>query len=91
MVTVRVPTALRKLTQNAEEVRVEGKTVGEVIGALERAHPGMKERLCDEKGQLRRFVNIFVRDEDVRFQKNLDTEVRDGDEISIVPAIAGGR
>lgn len=90
MVTVRVPTALRKLTQSQEEVSVQGKTVREVIASLEAGYPGMRERLCDEKGQLRRFVNLFVRDEDVRFLQNLDTPVRDGDEISIIPAIAGG-
>lgn len=91
MITVRVPTALRKLTQNQEEVTVQAATVRELIDQLEVNYPGMRERLCDEKGQLRRFVNLFVRDEDVRFQKNLDTPVHDGDEVSIIPAIAGGR
>ncbi|MEK6608840.1 MAG: ubiquitin-like small modifier protein 1 [Myxococcota bacterium] len=90
MVTVRVPTPLRKLTQGQEEVFATGGTVGELIEALEKSYPGLKERLCDESGQLRRFVNIFVRDEDVRFLKNLDTPVKDGDEVSIIPAIAGG-
>lgn len=90
MVTVRVPNALTKLTQNQSEVRVEGKTVREIIEALEAGYPGIRERLCDDKGQLRRFVNMFVREEDIRFQQNLDTPVHDGDEVSIIPAIAGG-
>jgi molybdopterin synthase sulfur carrier subunit len=91
MATVRIPTPLRKLTQGAEEVQASGKNVGEIIATLERNHPGLKERICDEKGAVRRFVNIFVKDEDIRFLQNLDTPVGDSDEISIVPAIAGGR
>jgi MoaD family protein len=90
MATVRIPTPLRKYTQGQEEVTAAGKTVGELIGDLEAKYPGIKERICDEKGALRRFVNVFVKDEDVRFQKNLDTPVADADEVSIVPAIAGG-
>jgi molybdopterin synthase sulfur carrier subunit len=90
MPTVRIPTPLRKLTQGAEEVPAAGKTVGELIGDLERRFPGLKERICDDSGAVRRFVNIFVRDEDIRFLQNLDTPIKDGDEISIVPAIAGG-
>ncbi len=90
MALVRIPTPLRKLTANQEEVTVAGKNVGEIIAALEAAHPGIKERICDDKGQVRRFVNVFVRDEDIRFQQNLDTPVGDNDEVSIVPAIAGG-
>jgi MoaD family protein len=90
MATVRIPTPLRKLTQGSEEVPAAGKTVGELIGDLEKRFPGIKERICDESGAVRRFVNIFVRDEDIRFLQNLDTPVKDGDEVSIVPAIAGG-
>jgi sulfur-carrier protein len=90
MATVRIPTPLRKLTQGAEEVSASGKNVGELIADLERQFPGIKERICDEKGAVRRFVNIFVKDEDIRFQQNLDTPIADGDEVSIVPAIAGG-
>jgi sulfur-carrier protein len=90
MATVRIPTPLRKLTQGAEEVTAIGKNVGELIADLEKNFPGIKERICDEKGAVRRFVNIFVKDEDIRFQQNLDTPVGDNDEVSIVPAIAGG-
>jgi sulfur-carrier protein len=90
MATVRIPTPLRKLTQGAEEVSVAGKNVGELIADLEAKFPGIKERICDDKGAVRRFVNIFVKDEDIRFQQNLDTPVGENDEVSIVPAIAGG-
>jgi molybdopterin synthase sulfur carrier subunit len=88
-VTVRIPTPLRTLTGGADEVTAEGKTVGEVIDDLERKHPGIKERLCDDKG-VRRFVNVYANDEDIRFLENLATELKDGDSVSIVPAIAGG-
>jgi len=90
MATVRIPTPLRKLTQGAEEVSASGKNVGELIADLERQFPGIKERICDEKGAVRRFVNIFVKDEDIRFQQNLETPIADSDEVSIVPTIAGG-
>jgi molybdopterin synthase sulfur carrier subunit len=90
MATVRIPTPLRKLTQGAEEVHASGKNVDEILTDLERNHPGLKSRICDEQGAVRRFVNIFVKDEDIRFLQNLDTPVGDSDEISIVPAIAGG-
>ena len=90
MAIVRIPTPLRKLTGGAEEVQASGKSVGELIGELEKKYPGIKERICDESGSVRRFVNIFVKDEDIRFLQNLDTPVKDGDEVSIVPAIAGG-
>jgi sulfur-carrier protein len=90
MITVRVPTQLRTLTGGAGEVSVEGATVGEVLKALEVAHPGFAERLFDEKGDLRRFVNVFVADEDGRFLDGLSTTVRDGETLSIVPAVAGG-
>jgi len=90
MPTVRIPTPLRKLTGGLEEVAAAGANVGELIADLEKKYPGMKERLCDATGQVRRFVNIFQNDEDIRFLQNLDTPVKDSDEISIVPAIAGG-
>jgi sulfur-carrier protein len=90
MATVRIPTPLRKLTGGLEEVQVQGATVGALLLALEQAHPGIRERIFDDKGQVRRFVNIFANEEDIRFLSNLDTPVKDGDEISIVPAIAGG-
>ena len=90
MATVRIPTPLRKLTGGAEEVSVTSKNVGELIGDLERKFPGIKERICDDTGAVRRFVNIFVKDEDIRFLQNLDTPLGDKDEVSIVPAIAGG-
>ncbi len=90
-VRVKIPTPLRKLAGGADAVEVEGKTIGEVLDDLEAKHPGFKEKLLDEKGALRRFVNVYYGDEDVRFLKGLETEVRDGAEVSIVPAIAGGR
>jgi len=71
-------------------VQAQGKSVGELIGELEKKYPGIKERICDESGSVRRFVNIFVKDEDIRFLQNLDTPLGDKDEVSIVPAIAGG-
>lgn len=89
-VTVRVPTPLQRLTNNQAEVQVDGGTVSEVLDDLERRFPGMKERLCDENGRLRRFVNIYVADEDIRFKENEATPVPDGAELSIIPAIAGG-
>ena len=88
--TVRVPTTLRTLTAGASEVQVEGGTVGQVLDSLEAAHPGFKERLMDDDGGLRRFVNVFVADDDVRFLKGMDTPVPDGDTVSIIPAVAGG-
>lgn len=89
-VTVRVPTPLRNLTDDQAAVTAEGSTVQEVVDDLERRHPGIRERLVDESGQLRRFVNVFVDDEDIRFQQGLPTAVRDGATVSIVPAVAGG-
>ncbi|MBW2509751.1 MAG: MoaD/ThiS family protein [Deltaproteobacteria bacterium] len=89
-VTVRIPTPLRTLTGGADEVPANGGTVAEVIESLEANHPGMKDRLCDDKG-VRRFVNLYANDEDIRFLDNLETTLEDGDTLSIVPAIAGGR
>lgn len=91
MANVRIPTPLRKLTLGQELVSVPAATVGELITALEAKHPGLRERLLDDKGQVRRFVNIFVGEEDIRFQKGLDTPLADSSDVSIVPAIAGGR
>ncbi len=89
-VTVRVPTTLRTLTGGASEVSVEGATVGDVFEQLEAAHPGFAERLLDGEGGLRRFVNVFVADDDVRFLEGLATPVPDGETVSIIPAVAGG-
>lgn len=89
-VQVRIPTQLRELAGGASAVTVEGSTVTEVLKALEAAHPGFGERLFDESGQLRRFVNVFLADEDIRFLNGLGTTVTDGQTISIVPAVAGG-
>lgn len=89
-VTVRVPTTLRTLTGGQAEVTVEGSTVGEVLEALEAAHPGFAGRILDDDGNLRRFVNVFVADDDVRFLEQLATPVPDGETVSIIPAVAGG-
>ncbi|HSZ36019.1 MAG TPA: MoaD/ThiS family protein [Acidimicrobiales bacterium] len=89
-VTVRIPTQLRTLTGGAGEVDVEGASVGEVLKALDAAHAGFSDRLFDEGGNLRRFVNVFLADEDVRFLDGLATPVTDGQTLSIVPAVAGG-
>ncbi|HUZ19625.1 MAG TPA: ubiquitin-like small modifier protein 1 [Acidimicrobiales bacterium] len=89
-VTVRIPTQLRPLSAGNSEVSVEGATVVEVLKALEAAHPGFHDRLFDETGKLRRFVNVFVADEDIRFLDGIDTAVGEGSTVSIVPAVAGG-
>ncbi len=89
-VTVRIPTPLRTLTGGNESVQAEGKNVRELVENLESAHPGLRERLLDEKGAVRRFVNLYVGEEDIRFLDGLDTELSGSEEISIVPAIAGG-
>lgn len=88
-VTVRIPTPLRTLTGGLDEVTAKGSTVRAVIDNLEQSYPGIKDRLCDEKG-VRRFVNIYANEEDIRFLDNLETVVSDGDSVQIVPAIAGG-
>ena len=87
--TVRIPTPLRTLTGGNDEVKAAGATVAALIDDLEKNHPGIKDRLLDEKG-VRRFVNIYVGDEDIRFLEGLKTELKGGEQISIVPAIAGG-
>jgi molybdopterin synthase sulfur carrier subunit len=90
IVSVRIPAQLRSLTGGAGEIPVEGATVGEVLKGLDLAHPGFAERLFDDAGRLRRFVNVFLADEDVRFLSGLSTPVGEGQTISIVPAVAGG-
>ena len=89
-VTVRVPTPLRKLTGDEEIVLVQAGTIATAIAELERRFPGVAERLVDEKGEVRRFVNVYVNEEDIRFRSNNSTPIKDGDEVSIIPAIAGG-
>jgi molybdopterin synthase sulfur carrier subunit len=89
-VKVRIPTQLRALTGGAGEVVVDGSSVGEVLKALDSEHAGIGERLFDDNGELRRFVNVFVADEDVRFLQGLATPVEDGATLSIIPAVAGG-
>ena len=90
MPSVRIPTPLRKLTNELEVVQAAGANIGEVLNSLDQAFPGLKERIVDDAGNVRRFVNIFVNDEDIRFLEDKATTVKDQDEISIVPAIAGG-
>jgi molybdopterin synthase sulfur carrier subunit len=90
MAVLRIPTQLRNLSGNASEVTVEGATVADVLKGLDAQHPGFGERLFDEQGALRRFVNVFVADEDIRFLQNLETPVEDATVVSIVPAVAGG-
>jgi molybdopterin synthase sulfur carrier subunit len=88
--SVKIPTPLRKVTNGVANVNAEGGNVREMIEDLERQFPGMRERLCDDDGSLRRFVNVFVGDEDIRFMQGLDTMLEDGAQVSIVPAVAGG-
>ena len=87
---IAIPTPLRRVTGDAATVEVQAGTVSEIIDSLENQYPGFRSRLCEESGELRRFINIYVDGEDVRFLENLATEVADGAEVSIVPAIAGG-
>ena len=89
-VTIRIPTQLRELSGGNAEVTAEAGTLASVLDGLESAHPGFRERLYDDKGELRRFVNVFVADEDIRFLDGVDTDVADGSTVSIVPAVAGG-
>lgn len=89
-VTVLIPSALHKLTNGASTATGAGATVGEVLDSLETQFPGIRERLYDGEGRLRRFTNIFLNNEDIRFLQNVDTPVKDGDELSIVPQVAGG-
>ncbi len=89
-VDVRIPAPLRRVTNGVDKVSVEGSSVASVIDALDAEFPGIKGRLCDESGQLRNFVNVYVNGEDVRFEDGLNTATKPGDEVSIVPAVAGG-
>ena len=89
-VTVRIPTPLRKFTQDQADVAIEGNTIGEVINNLEAQYAGIKERIVDESGAIRRFLNVYVNEEDIRFLDGPNTPVKDGDQVTIVPAIAGG-
>src|SRR5439155_15638827 len=88
--TIRIPTPLRKLTNDLDLVHADGSTIAEILADLDKHYPGLKERICDENGDVRRFVNIFLNDEDIRFLDDKTTAVNERDEISIVPAIAGG-
>lgn len=89
-VKVRIPTPLQKLTANQAEVQCDAKNINDLLADLEKKHPGIKERLCDSEGKLRRFVNVYVNEEDIRFLQGQETSLKDGDDISIIPAIAGG-
>ena len=89
-VKVKIPTPLRKLTQNNAEVVAAGGTIRELVDDLEKQFPGFKERMCDENGDLRRFVNVYVGEEDIRFLEGLDTTIPEGEQVSIIPAVAGG-
>jgi molybdopterin synthase sulfur carrier subunit len=90
MIKVRIPTPLRPLTKNQGEVDIAAGSITDLVNSLETSYPGIKARLCDDSGELRRFVNIYVNEEDIRFLKGKDTALKTGDEVSIVPAIAGG-
>ncbi|MCE2855918.1 MAG: MoaD/ThiS family protein [Ilumatobacteraceae bacterium] len=89
-VTVRIPTTMRPLSGGASTVSVEGSNLSDVLAALDAAHPGFKDRLFDAEGALHKFVNVFVSDDDVRYLQGLDTPVKDGDTVSLIPAVAGG-
>ena len=89
-VLVRIPTPLRTLTKGTSEVHASGDTIAAIVDDLERQFPGMRDRLCDERGELRRFVNVYVNEEDIRFLQDQKTVLKEGDQVSIVPAIAGG-
>ena len=90
-VLVRIPTPLQRYTKNQSEVEVEGRTVQEVIDHLDQSFPGVRERLCDDQEAIRRFINLYLNEEDIRFMDGEKTGVKDGDELAIIPAIAGGR
>ena len=90
MPSVRIPTPLRRLTGDKDEVMVDAKNIQDVVEKLESQFPGTRERLCDENGNLRRFINLYVNNEDIRFLEGMKTELKDSDVVSIIPAIAGG-
>lgn len=87
---VRIPTPLRRITNGVDKVSVDGQNLRSVIDSLNKAHPGIKDRLCDESGELRHFVNVYLNGEDIRYLQGLNTATKTGDEVSIVPAVAGG-
>ena len=89
-IVVRIPTPLRRLTDGQDKIDVDGDSLGSVIDAMNDQYPGIRERICDDQGQLRNFVNVYVNGEDVRFLQGLETATSDGDEVSVVPAVAGG-
>ncbi len=89
-IVVRIPTPLRRLTNGQDKVDVDSNTLGGVIDAMNEQYPGIRERICDDQGQLRNFVNVYINGEDVRFLQGLETATTDGDEVSVVPAVAGG-
>lgn len=89
-IKVRIPTPLQKLTKDKDIVECDAKDIKGLVDTLEKKYPGMKDRICDENGKIRRFLNIYVNDEDIRFLKMDSTHLKDGDEVSIIPAIAGG-
>ena len=91
MPSVRIPTPLRKLTADLDEVNISASNVSELIETMESQYPGIKDRLCDEEGNVRRFINLYVNNEDIRFLNGKDTELNEGDVVSIIPAIAGGK
>ena len=90
VITVRIPTPLQKFTKNQTVVKAHGVNVKELIEDLEKKFPGIKERICDETGKIRKFINIYINEEDIRFLQQDETPLKDGDEVSIIPAIAGG-
>ena len=90
-VSVKIPTPLRKFTAGKDTVEATGATVSQVLDDLEAQHPGIKSKLCDDAGKMRRFINLYANEDDIRFLDALDTEMKDGDTLSVVPAIAGGR
>ena len=89
-VTVRIPTPIRRVTNGEDKITVSGATLRQIIEAMEEKYPGIKARLCDDKGDLRNFVNIYINGEDVRFLSGIDSPLNPGDEVSIIPAVAGG-
>ncbi len=89
-ILVQIPTPLKKFTKNQSEVQAEGTTIREVLDSLELSFPGIRERLCDDRGAIRKFINLYLNDEDIRFMDGEKTVLKDGDEVSIIPAIAGG-
>lgn len=90
MIKVKIPQVLYKITQNKMEVEVEGRNITELIDNLDKKYKGIKERLCDEDGNVRRFINVYVNNEDIRFLEGQEMKLKDGDEVAIIPAIAGG-